>query len=85
MNTANGVSAERIVKALTSGRFAERLEAQKLLEDLTASFDRNAVRNELLRLLKEDYSGGVLCLHRRSACGSSRLPSDTVGQVEFIP
>lgn len=52
----NGVSPEWIAKALTSGRFAERLAAQRALDDQTLSFDRDATRDRLLRLLREKYS-----------------------------
>ena len=52
----NDVSEDWIVKALTDGRFAEKLVAQRLLEDPSVTFDRHAVRRELLRLLKDGYS-----------------------------
>ncbi len=52
----NGNSADRIVKALTSGRFAEKLEAQRLLGDTQTSADLNEIRNELIRLVSEEYS-----------------------------
>lgn len=56
MNVERVVSVEWIVKALTSGTFAEKLEAQRLLDNEHISFDRTAAKNELLRLIKDDYS-----------------------------
>jgi hypothetical protein len=56
MQMSNGYSAEWVVKALASGRFAEKLEAQRLLSDTQSKLDLAAARDELLRLIKEDYS-----------------------------
>jgi HEAT repeat protein len=55
MNGTEQVTAEWIVSALVSGRFAEKLEAQRLLEDETVACDRAEVRAKLLRLVGEDY------------------------------
>ena len=52
----NRTSAEWVVKALTSGRFAEKLEAQRLLSDAQADIDLNVTRNKLLHLLSDEFS-----------------------------
>ncbi len=58
MQTTQNISVDWIVKALATGRMAEKVEAGRVLEDKSMSVDRDTVRDTLLRLLREDFSPG---------------------------
>ncbi|HXU80955.1 MAG TPA: hypothetical protein VN914_06130, partial [Polyangia bacterium] len=56
MASTTEVSADWIVRALVSGRMAEKLEAQRLLESSRVKIDGDAVRRRLIELLEGDYA-----------------------------
>lgn len=58
MQPTQQISVDWIIKALTLGRMAEKMEAGKALESPLVEVDRSAVRDALVRLLNEDYSPG---------------------------
>ena len=53
---AEAVTADWIVRALTKGRAAERVEAQRLLEDVDVNVDRAEVRRRLLDALNHSLA-----------------------------